>query len=454
MKVSKSKIIRAKQSYKLDGTVGEPGGSVLPGDKSISHRAILFSTLADGKSTIKNVLISGVTNVMIKGLSEMGVLLNLEGTTLEVAGGGLGSYTTPGKPINCGNSATTLRLLAGAIAANGIEATLDGSDSLRRRPMDRIIDPLHRMGVMINSNNSQVPLSIQPGNLPLFAAKHSLPVASAQVKSCILLAGLAAQGETVIYEPGPSRDHTEKMLTSMGMSIRSQSLDDGISLQTEMDVHQPVILSPLTYHVPGDISAAAFVITAAAIVPGSEIRLKGVLLNPTRTGLLDALIEMGADITVVEVVNSHGELVGDIIVRQRDLSGIDISGTQVVRMIDEFPIFAIAAACADGVSRVRDAQELRHKESDRISALCEELSKIGVVTRETPDGFNIHGGNRIVGGDVDPHGDHRLAMALSVAGLVSKEPVIVKNAQITWESFPGFVKILQDLGADIEMLGS
>lgn len=443
--------IRVHESDRLVGTIGLGEGFLLPGDKSISHRAILLSTLAEGVSTITNLQISGVTQVMINGLRKMGLGLDLIGSTLHVHGSGLGSYRSPDGPINCGNSATSLRLMAGAIAANGIEVTLDGSDGLRRRPMERIIEPLRRMGVRVESVNGHAPLTIIPGNFPLQGLDFSLPVASAQVKSCILLAGLAAEGKIILKEPGPSRDHTEKMLTSMGVPITTKQSANKEIFITEMNVCHPVVLSPLVYDVPGDISAASFLIVAAAIVPGSEVRINRVLLNPTRTGLLEALINMGADITLLNVAQFHGELVGDILVRHRALSGIDIDGTLVVRMIDEFPIFSIAAACAQGITRVRDADELRHKESDRITALCLELTKIGIEARECSDGFDITGGKPISGGEVDPHGDHRLAMALSVAGLVSSDPVLVRNAQIIQESFPGFFGLLQNIGANIEM---
>jgi 3-phosphoshikimate 1-carboxyvinyltransferase len=435
---------------KADGTDGQPG---LPGDKSLSHRAALFAAMADGESWIENFLVSGVTEAMLGALSKLGVPWQLEGTTLRVRGVGLrsasgGSPVVSGVTLNCGNSATTLRLLAGALAAWGAQVTLDGSPGLRRRPMRRIVEPLRAMGVEIVSQDGCAPLAVQAVNLPLRPLEYTLPVASAQVKSCLLLAALSAAGTTTLVEPGPSRDHTERMLRAMGVEVTNHALD-GERWVTRLTPPSPFSLTPLQIRLPGDISAASFLIVAALITPGSQVTLRQVGLNPTRTGLLDTLREMGAEIHIENQNVQGGEPVGDLTVCHSRLRGVQVGGERVVRMIDEFPVFAIAAAYAHGETVVRDAQELRHKESDRISALGQELRCLGVDFSEKPDGFVIRGGSLPNGGRVQTHGDHRLAMALAVCGLAACRPVQVMDAQIIDESFPAFASVLRSLGASV-----
>ncbi len=437
---------------------GKPlrGTVELPGDKSISHRAALFAALAEGESIIQNFLISGVTQAMLSALTALDVSWQLTGTTLTVQGNGLKGIKPPAKPLNCGNSATTMRLLTGALAAAGIPAVLTGSPGLRTRPMRRIIDPLQKMGVPIQaSEEGTAPLILQarPSDRPLQALDYTLPVASAQVKTCLLLAGLAAESTTRLVEPAPSRDHTERMLVSMGVSLNSRviSKDNTTQYETNLLPTQPLSLAPLVVTIPGDISAAAFLVVAGLITQGSEVRLPDVGLNPTRTGLLDLLRSMGGEIQIKNQHEQHGEPVGDLIVRYSCLRGTHVSGPLVVRMIDEFPIFSVAAACSQGETTVRQAQELRHKESDRITALCQGLEAFGVVVQEKPDGFMIQGGEIAGGRMVNPHGDHRLAMALAVAGLASKRPVIVQEAGIMAESFPEFTSALGSLGAKIKL---
>lgn len=445
--------------HSLHGIIGPAGRFTLPGDKSLSHRAALFAALAQGTSRVENFLVSGVTAAMLKGLSALGVRWQLHGATLTIMGQGLqglrqsnGELDIPAV-INCGNSATTMRLLAGAIAAAGIPAVLDGSAGLRKRPMGRIVEPLQHMGVPIQaSEQGTAPLRLAY-RLPeqaLRGVDYQLPVASAQVKSALLLAALAGDRPTTLREPGPSRDHTERMLTAMGVKIEHWlEIDENPVFAVRLTPPAGDALKPLNMHLPCDISSAAFLIVAALITPGSEITIQGVGLNPTRTGLIEALKEMNADIEVLPGPDQGGEPSGTLVVRHSHLLGCEIGGELVVRMIDEFPIFSIAAAYAEGLTVVHDAEELRYKESDRISALCTELHSLGVDVRETQDGFILRGGKILRSGTVDPHGDHRLAMALAVAGLGAGGTVRVQGAQIIDESFPEFIPILQYLGASI-----
>ena len=430
------------------------GEVTLPGDKSISHRAALFAALAAGRSRIENFLDSGVTRAMLNALSDLGVHWQLQGTTLTVEGRGLQGLRSPEKPLNCGNSATTLRLLAGALAASGIPAVLDGSTSLRSRPMLRIVDPLRQMGVQIDTNQGAAPIHLLSFQQPLKALNYHLPVASAQVKTCLILAALAADGPSTLVEPALSRDHTERMLQSMGVSIRSDRMAtaDGMLYRTVINPAQCCPLTPLNVSLPGDFSSAAFLIVAAAVTPGSEIKIHRVGLNSARTGLLDALLAMGADIHIASQAKLSGEPIGDLTVKYSPLVATQIHGEQVVRMIDEFPAFAIAASFARGISTVKDAAELRVKESDRISALCAELGSIGVETGEEADGFSVHGSCHPRGGTIQTHNDHRLALALAAAGLASQEAVTIPGAEIIEESFPGYIKTLQDLGAQVQVI--
>lgn len=438
---------------RLTCTPGNPlrGRVHLPGDKSISHRSALLAALASGESRIGNFLVAGVTQVLLDGLRSLGVEWQLEGSVLQVRGRGFAGLQPPEQAIHCGNSATSLRLLSGALAAAGIPAVLDGSAGLRRRPMGRIVEPLQAMGVRIEATaGGRPPLHLlgRPATKKLLSLQYTLPVASAQLKSCLLLAALAADGTTCLQEPARSRDHTERMLTRMGVQLSSENWKEGT--RVEITPPNPLVLQPLSLTLPGDFSSAAFLIVAALITPGSELTLEQVGLNPTRTGLLAALQEMGADITVEACLSRHGEPLGDISVRSSPLRGISISGAQVVEMIDEFPAFAVAAASAQGTTQVREAGELRYKESDRIRSLCNQLREIGVDIQEQGDGFTVQGGKSILGGQVSAGGDHRLAMALVVAGLSASSRLEVCGAEIITESFPSFSSILRELGAKID----
>lgn len=418
------------------------GPIALQGDKSISHRAALFAALAEGTSTIRRFLVSGVTDAMLRSLSELGIAWNLDGNTLTVTGKGLRGLNQPAAALDCGNSATTIRMLAGAVAASGSACVLDGSEGLRRRPMQRIIKPLSLMNVDITSRDNNAPLTLgaRGGTAKLRAINYTLPVASAQVKSCLILAALAADGATTLREPGSSRDHTELMLTAMGAPITVEHPD----IVKVEPLSKP--LEPLDITLPGGISSAAFMLVAAAIVPNSKISVSDVGINPTRTGIIDVLREMGAEISVDNKRVSYGEQIGDITLKAAPLKAINVRGDTVVRMIDEFPAFSIAAAYARGTTVVRQAEELRHKESDRISTLCYQLKKLGVELEEFQDGFAITGGT-LRGGVCEARGDHRMAMSLALAGLRSPAPVTVRKADILNESFPGFTANLVALGA-------
>lgn len=436
---------------------GKPltGQVEIPGDKSISHRAALLGALAEGTSQIDHFLNAGVMHAMLSILRQSGVIWKRDGERLRIFGNGWQGLQPAFQPLNCGNSGTTMRLLAGAFAAANIPAIFDGSEGLRKRPMRRIVEPLKEMGIAIEATNGCAPVKIATTKLPLRGIFHKMPFASAQVKSCILLAALAADSPCTIAEPGPSRDHTECILSGMGISIEkwTETYQNQMQFFTRLSPTFRQPLSPLDIHIPGDFSAAAFLLVAGAITPGSWITIKEVGLNPTRTGLLEALIEMGAEIRITNQSVHGAEPEGDVVVKHSELRGITISGAAVVRMIDEFPVFATAAAYARGKTVVRNAEELRHKESDRISSLGRELTSLGVEYSETSDGFIIQGSQVPGGAQVESHSDHRIAMALSVAGLAASAPVVVSGAEYINESFPDFVSCLHKLGAEVIVTG-
>jgi 3-phosphoshikimate 1-carboxyvinyltransferase len=408
----------------------------MPGDKSISHRALMHAALAHGTSRIQNFLYAGVTEAMMRCVRDLGVQLDAESDgALLVHGGQLFS---PAANLDCGNSGATIRMLMGALVGQrDLVVTLDGSAGLRRRPMKRVAEPLRLMGAELGDTP---PLVIE--GKALHGIEYTMPVASAQVKAAILLAALQADGPTIIHEPGPSRDHSERLLRSLGISV--------------VNDHNTVTLAPpdkplaaFEATVPGDISSAAFVFAAAALVPNSEVTVTNVGINDTRTGILDALVAMGGDVTVSNVREVNGEPVADITAKSSELRGITVDGDLVVRMIDEFPIFAVLATQAQGETIVREAEELRVKESDRIGSLASELRKLGVQIEERPDGFVIAGPTRLHGAVVDSHGDHRLAMSLAVAGLIADDETTVTRAEAFRESFPNFVDLLQGLGGAV-----
>jgi 3-phosphoshikimate 1-carboxyvinyltransferase len=362
---------------------------------------------------------------------------------IQVKGKGLLGLIPPEEPLDCRNAGTCMRLLTGIMAGQKFESILDGSDQLRTRPMGRILMPLRQMGAHIDGPDDRAPIRIKPSNLE--GIVYRLPVASAQVKSAILLAGLFAHGQTRIQEPGPTRNHTERMLAAMGVKVVVEN--DWIAIS-----HQKSALSPLDITVPGDISSAAFPIVAASIVPHSEIIVNGVGLNETRTGLLDILTAMGASFGKRNLHTIGGEPAADLSVQFDELHSTHVRGDLVVRAIDEFPVLAVAATQAAGENVVREAAELRVKEVDRIALVAAELRKMGADIVEYPDGMTISGPVRLQGAKVNSHGDHRLGMALVVASLAANSESMVDNADCIADSFPGFVETMRQLGADLEWI--
>ncbi len=407
----------------------------VPGDKSISHRTAILGALASGPSTVRRFLAADDCRATLACLRVLGVEWQLEEeapgvATLQLTGLGLRGLREPADVLDAGNSGTTMRLLSGVLAGQSFTSLLTGDDSLRSRPVDRVIEPLRLMGARLfaRDGDRRPPLAIQGGSLR--GIRYRMPVASAQVKSAVLLAGLFAEGETIVEEPAPTRDHTERLLRAMGADLRREG--PGVRLAP------PPSLSPVDLEVPGDLSAAAFWLVAAAVHPEAEIVLPKVGVNPTRTGLLDALSMMGATVDLAEERMVGEEPVADITVRSSRLRGVEVSGELTLRMIDELPALAVAAAFAEGRTVVRDAEELRVKESDRIASLVRELRRLGVTIDERPDGFAIEGGHALRGAGVSGGGDHRLSMALAVAGLLADGQTVVEDAEAVAVSYPGF----------------
>ena len=425
-----------------DCFIVRPGGSLkgeatVPGDKSISHRAVMFGSLAQGETRIRKWLAAGDTEASLRAIQALGVAVERQGANdLMIYGGELHE---PNAPLDLVNAGTGIRLLTGIMVGQAFGSVLDGSEQLRRRPMNRIINPLRQMGAEISGVNGYAPLTIQPA--ALHGIHYELPVASAQVKSAILLAALFAQGPTVITQPGPARDHTERMLAAMGVDL----VTDG----STVTLLPGNALQPMDFTVPGDASSAAFPVVAALIVPGSDLTLTNVNLNPTRTGIFDVLLEMDADLTITVTGTEAGDPVGTIRARHSVLKGVSVGGATVVRMIDEFPILMVAALFAEGTTTVRDAQELRVKETDRLAVMTAELAKLGAIITETEDGFMIDGVQTLTGATVDGHDDHRLSMSLVVAGLAAQGESTVLDARCASDSFPGYAETLARLGADV-----
>jgi len=398
----------------------------------------MLSSLAKGRSIVRNFLRAQDTETTMHAFRSLGVGIEDRGDSLIIDGRGLRGLGEPGDVIDCRNSGTTIRLLSGVLSGNPFFSVLTGDDSLRARPMARVIRPLRLMGAEISARDSDryPPLAIRGKQLS--AVSYEMPMASAQVKSSILLAGLYAEGETAVTEPAKSRDHTERMLPAFGADLSVEGLSVRIRGGCE--------LTAMETEVPGDISSAAFFLVAAAVLKGSEVLARNVGINPTRTGMLSVLERMGADMEIINSREVTGEPVADILCRGGERLKSTIIGTdEVPSLIDEFPILCVAAACAEGVTSIRGASELRVKESDRISAMASELRKMGVEVEEYPDGLDIRGAERLRAAGIDSHGDHRIAMSMAVAGLTAHGATTIHNASAVGISFPGFFEIIRGL---------
>jgi 3-phosphoshikimate 1-carboxyvinyltransferase len=417
------------------------GSATVPGDKSIAHRALLLAALADGTSTIRGFAGGADVRATLGAMRALGAPIEWRDDTVRVVGQGLALGRGVDTTLDCANSGTTMRLASGLVAAVAGRRVLDGDASLRRRPMERVAEPLRRMGARITTTDGRAPVVVDGAALQ--GVTWTMAVASAQVKSAILLAGLRATGATSVVEPLATRDHTERMLRHMGVPVEV----DG----TRIGVVGGRPLAPLTLALPGDPSAAAFLVVAALLVPGSRLRIAGVGTNPLRTGAFAVLRRMGAHITVEAPREEAGEPCGDVIVEHGPLRATTITPAEVPGAIDELPILAVAAAFADGETRVAGAAELRVKESDRIAAL-EPLRVLGVDFTATADGFVVHGrpDARLAGGTIVTHGDHRIAMAFAVAGLRSHDGVVLDDPGSADVSFPGFFERLRALGATVD----
>jgi 3-phosphoshikimate 1-carboxyvinyltransferase len=411
------------------------GHVAVPGDKSISHRAVLVASLCEGETRISGFGRSADTEATVAAARALGVGVEERGAEeLTVGGRGLRGLTGPDAPIDCGNSGTLMRLLAGVLAGQAGRFELVGDASLSRRPMERVAEPLRRMGARVVTSDGHAPLGVEGADLR--AVDYALPVPSAQVKSAVLLAALLATGRTTVVEPVPTRDHTERLLERAGAGVTRRP--------GSVSVEGGRVLRLAEVEVPGDFSSAAPLLVAAATIPGSALTVHGVGLNPRRTGLLDVLERMGARVAVYNRRSVGGEPVGDVEVRAHDLVGATVAAEEVPALIDELPLLVLAACHARGETVVRGASELRLKEVDRIEAVVEELRRIGGHVRATRDGFRVKGvPTRLRGGVVDSRGDHRLAMLGAVAGISSREGVELRGAEAVATSFPGFFDLLE-----------
>ncbi|MDQ6695517.1 MAG: 3-phosphoshikimate 1-carboxyvinyltransferase [Chloroflexota bacterium] len=409
----------------------------VPGDKSVSHRAAIFGAVAEGTTRISNFLPATDCLSTLEVVQGLGIEVAYSREEVLVYGRGMRCLREPVRPLECGGSGTTMRLMAGLLAGQPFYSVLASNAQLGRRPMSRVAVPLRGMGATIlgRDGGNYPPLSIVGGNL--HATKYRMPVASAQVKSAILLAGLYAQGVTTVEEPAPSRDHTERMLAAMGAKLDVQ--------RGQVSIEPADRLDAIDIRVPGDLSSAAFMLAAAAIVPGSHITIPGVGVNPGRVGFLDALRRMGAEVCIYNERLENGEPVADIELRYAPLRGISISAEEVPGMVDELPVLAVVASQAQGTTEVRGAGELRVKETDRIATTVSELRTMGSHIEALEDGFIVHGPTTLKGGMVSSHGDHRLAMSLAMAALAAEGPTEVEDTACIDDSFPGFEQALSSL---------
>ena len=426
-----------------------PGGALggrlgLPGDKSISHRALILGAIADGETILHGVLQGADTLATARALGRLGVRIEHDGDQTRVRGVGLRGLSAADGPLDLGNSGTAMRLLAGLLSAQPFDAVLIGDESLMRRPMRRVIEPLRLMNAALaGAADDTPPLTIRGGRR-LAAIEYRLPVASAQLKSCLLLAGLYAGGETRLIEPRPTRDHTERLLAAFAQPLTRQ--------RNTLTLCPVGGLRACALRIPADFSAAAFFIVAATLAPGSDVTLENVGVNPTRHAMLEIMSRMGADIRLLNEREQSGEPVADIRVRHSALRGIDIPAALVPIAIDEFPAILVAAAAASGTTRLSGAAELRVKESDRIAAMLDGFRATGIEAQATADGMIVTGG-RFRGGTVASRGDHRIAMAFAVAGMVAEAPVTIHDCANVATSFPGFAALAASAGMRIETSG-
>ncbi|PLT34880.1 3-phosphoshikimate 1-carboxyvinyltransferase [Bacillus sp. V5-8f] len=408
----------------------------VPGDKSVSHRSIMFGAISHGETTVENFLPGADCLSTISCFRKLGVRIEEDGSSVRVFGKGLEGLQKPTEMLDVGNSGTTIRLMLGILAGREFEVELAGDHSIAKRPMTRVVKPLRQLGAVIDGKNNGefTPLTIKGGDLK--GITYELPVASAQVKSAILLAGLQAEGETVVIEPEKTRDHTERMISEFG----GQVTRDG----NRITVNGKQTLTATHIDVPGDISSAAFFMVAAAITENSEVKLMNVGLNPTRTGIIDVMKNMGADIDV-EILKHEGEPSGNITVRSSNLQGTEISGDLIPRLIDEIPVIALLATQAQGVTVIKDAQELKVKETNRIDTVAKELASLGADITPTEDGLIIKGGPALKGCTVSSHGDHRIGMMLAIAALVTHGEMELHDPSAIEVSYPGFFEHLSTL---------
>ena len=423
------------ESRTIIPTQGLRGEFVVPGDKSISHRAIMFASLAEGESRVRGLLRGEDCLSTLSAFRSLGIeAIEKADDELIIKGRGLAGLQEPTNVIDCGNSGTTMRLMSGILSAQPFFSILTGDQYLRKRPMGRVINPLSSMGAKIlgRNNGTKAPLAIDGGGLS--STEYHSPIASAQVKSAVLLAGMQVDGTTTVYEPHLSRDHSERMLRYFGAELESFSGGARVTGRVQLTGRE--------VEVPGDISSAAFFLVAGLIVPDSEILLKKVGVNPTRSGVIDILQQMGGSIELLNQRELSGEPIADLLVKSSHLHGIEIGGELIPRAIDEFPVVSVAAAFAEGVTTIRDAKELRVKETDRIAAMCESLGALGAQIEPLDDGMRIVGGESLSGGEVNSFGDHRIAMSMAIAALGTTSEIAVLDTACTETSFPGFWEML------------
>ena len=413
------------------------GEIIPPGDKSISHRALILGSLANGTSVVKDFLISDDTLSTANAMRSLGIPIDINGTHVKVSGNGIHGLRESQETIDCGNSGTTTRLLTGLLSAQKFTSKLTGDKYLQERPMKRVVGPLSQMGAQIagEEDGNKLPLTITGAELQ--GISYKLPVASAQVKSAILLAGMYAQGETEVIEPEASRDHTERMLSYLGVPIEKSGNTIKIN-KVDLIEHGEII-------VPADLSSAAFFIVAALITPNSEILIKNVGINPLRTGIIDILKSMDGDISIINERDVNGEPIGDIVARSSNLHATEISGALIPKAIDELPLAAVAASFAQGETIIKDAGELRVKETDRISAMASELGKLGVHVEEFEDGMLIRGAESLTGSKCSSWGDHRIAMSIAVAATRANGETEIEDADCVSVSYPGFFEVIDEL---------